>query len=230
MTILTRPLTWFATAALSLAALPAMAASAVQPFQADYQASYMGMQANGTMSVTSEGANKWRYSLKVKNQLADLSQSTVFEDANGQLRPLSSQDSSVLLVKKRNVQATYNWTSNQAAWTGDLKPDRRGPIALKPGDLDALLINLAIMRDLAANKPLNYRMVDEGRIKPMSYKVVGKEQVNVGGKSYEATKVSRVDGNKELIAWIVPQLPVPARLLQRENDRDALDLTIKAVN
>ncbi|WMJ68129.1 DUF3108 domain-containing protein [Stenotrophomonas sp. 24(2023)] len=230
MNTLTRPLNWIAAAALSLASLPVLAAQPVKPFQADYLASYMGMQANGTMSVSSEGANKWRYSLKVKNQLADLSQSTVFEEANGQLRPLSSQDSSVLLVKKRNVQANYNWTSNQATWTGDLKPDRRGPVALKAGDLDALLINLAIVRDLAANKPLSYRMVDEGRIKPMTYTVVGKEQVSVGGKNYDATKVSRVDGNKELLAWIVPQLPVPARLLQRENGRDALDLTIKAVN
>lgn len=222
-----RPLTWIAAAALSVASLPAMA---LQPFKADYQASYMGMQANGTMTLASEGANKWRYSLKVKNQLADLSQSTVFDEANGRLRPLSSQDSSVLLVKKRNVQANYNWTSHQATWTGDIKPDRAGPVALKPGDMDALLINLAIARDLAAGKPLNYRMVDEGRIKPMSYRVVGKEAVTVAGKSYEATKVSRVDGNKELIAWIVPEFPVPARLLQRESGKDALDLTIKGLN
>jgi len=222
-----RILRWTAGAALAAASLPALA---IAPFKADYLASYMGMQANGTMTVASEGNNTWRYSLKVKNQLADLSQSTVFEEANGRLRPLSSQDSSVLLVKKRNVQATYDWKANQASWTGDLKPDRRGPVALKAGDLDALLINLAIVRDLAAGKPLTYRMVDEGRIKPMTYKVIGKEQVTVGGKSYQATKVSRVDGNKELIAWVVPELPVPARLLQREGGKDALDLTVKAVN
>jgi len=227
MTTLNRPLIWIAAGALAVVSLPAMA---LQPFKADYQASYMGMQANGTMTLTSEGANKWRYSLNVKNQLADLSQNTVFEEANGRLRPLSSNDRSVLLVKKRNVDATYNWSSNQATWTGDVKPDRRGPVALKAGDMDALLINLAIARDLAAGKPLNYRMVDEGRIKPMSYKVVGKEKITVAGKSYDATKVSRTDGNKELIAWIVPEFPVPARLLQRESGKDALDLTIKGMN
>ncbi len=227
MNLMNRPLTWIAAGALALVSLPAMA---LQPFKADYQASYMGMQANGTMTLASEGANKWRYSLNVKNQLADLSQSTVFEEANGRLRPLSSNDRSVLLVKKRNVDASYNWSSNQATWTGDVKPDRRGPVALKAGDMDALLINLAIARDLAAGKPLNYRMVDEGRIKPMSYKVVGKEKITVAGKSYDATKVSRIDGNKELIAWIVPEFPVPARLLQRESGKDALDLTIKGMN
>jgi Protein of unknown function (DUF3108) len=211
MSTLTHPLTWIAAAALTVASLPAMA---LEPFKADYLASYMGMQANGTMTLASEGANKWRYSLQVKNQL----------------RPLSSQDRSALLVKKRNVQANYNWTSNQATWTGDIKPDRAGPIALKAGDMDALLINLAIARDLAAGKPLTYRMVDEGRIKNMTYRVIGKESITVAGKSYEATKVSRADGNKELIAWIVPEFPVPARMLQREGGRDALDLTIRAMN
>lgn len=37
-----------AAAALAVASLPALA---VQPFQADYSANYMGMQANGTMTL-----------------------------------------------------------------------------------------------------------------------------------------------------------------------------------
>ncbi|NEK70748.1 MAG: DUF3108 domain-containing protein, partial [Xanthomonas perforans] len=114
-----------------------------------------------------------------------------------------------------------DWKTSQATWSGDIKPDRRGPVKLQPGDMDALLINLAITRDLAAGKPLNYRMVDEGRIKPMSYKVVGKETITVNGKQEQATKVSRVDGDKELIAWVVKDLPVPARLLQKEKGQDA---------
>ena len=73
-------------------------------------------------------------------------------------------------------------------------------------------------------------MVDDGRIKPLTYRVIGKENVTVAGQVKEATKVSRVDGNKEQIAWIVPGMPVPARLLQREGGQDALDLTIKSIN
>ena len=227
MTRSNRPLRWLTATALLLASLPALA---LAPFKADYQANYMGMQANGTMTLASEAGGKWRYNLAIRNQLADLSQTTVFEEANGRLRPLTSEDRSSLLVKKRNVQALYDWGKGQATWKGDIKPDRAGPIKLKAGDMDALLINLAIARDLAAGKPLTYRMVDEGRIKSMTYRVMGKEQVTVGGKQYEATKVSRVDGNKEQIAWVVPELPVPARLLQREDGRDTLDLQIRAIN
>lgn len=226
MNSLTRPLSLIAAAGLALASLPALA---IEPFHASYQASYMGMQANGTMTLAAVGGNQWRYTLTIQNQLANLSQSTVFDEQNGQLRPLSGNDSSALLVKKRSVQANYDWNSHQATWSGDIKGDRRGPVALQAGDMDALLINLAIARDLAAGKPLNYRMVDEGRVKPMAYKVIGKESITIDGKPQQATKVSRTDGDKELIAWIVPNLPVPARLLQRDKGQDSLDLTIQSL-
>ncbi|WNH51174.1 DUF3108 domain-containing protein [Stenotrophomonas oahuensis] len=225
MTILNRPLTWIAAGALALTSLPAMA---LQPFTADYQANYMGVQAPGKMTLSKVDGNKWQYSLNVSNQLATLSQNTVFDETGGKLRPLTSNDRSMLLVKKRNVDATYDWTKKQATWKGDIKPDRAGPVALKTGDMDALLINLAIARDFADGKPLTYRMVDEGRIKSLTYKTVGKEQITVAGKTYDATKVSRVDGNKEQIAWVVKELPVPVRLLQREGGKDALDLTIRS--
>ena len=222
--------TLFRIAAASVLAAASLPAMALEPFTANYQASYMGMQANGVMTLASESDNRWRYSLQIKNPMADLSQSTVFDEQGGALRPLTSQDRSVLLIKRKQVDARYDWNTRQATWTGDIKADRSGPIALRAGDMDALLINLAIARDLAAGKPLTYRMVDDGRIKPMTYRIIGKENVTVDGRAQEATKVSRVDGNKEQIAWIVPGMPVPARLLQRENGKDALDLTIKSIH
>ncbi len=204
-------------------------ALALEPFTADYTASYMGMQANGTMTLAREGSDRWKYSLRIRNQVADLSQSTVFDERDGQLRPLSSSDSSVALIKRKSVDARYDWKASQATWSGDVKPERRGPVKLQAGDMDALLINLAVARDLAAGKPLAYRMVDEGRVKPMRYEVGGKEPVTVAGKTHQATKVVRRDDKRETIAWIVPEMPVPARILQRENGQDTIDLSLKAL-
>ena len=152
---------------LALSAGNAFAAALV-PFTADYQASYMGMQADGRMTLAREAGDRWKYSLSIRNQLADINQSTVFEEHQGRLRPLSGNDRATALVKKRNVDASYDWKSGQATWTGDLKPERRGPVQLQPGDMDALLVNLAVVRDLADGKPLNYRLVDEGRVRPRS--------------------------------------------------------------
>jgi hypothetical protein len=213
------------TAGLLTASLPA---AAVQAFTAQYQASAMGMQGDGQMSLTPQGNNRWQYSLTIQNQLVDLSQKTVFDDQNGWLRPLSSSDISRLLVKKKAVNANFDWAKNQATWTGDVKPERAGPVALKPGDMDALLVNLALVRDVAAGKPLNYRMVENGSAKPMSYQVVGKEKITIGGQSRDATKVSRTNGKKEIIVWVVASMPVPARILQRENGQDSIDLQLKS--
>ncbi len=211
---------------LLAAASPALA---MEPFTADYTASYMGMQANGTMSLAREGSERWKYSLRIRNQVADLSQNTVFDVHQGTLRPLSSSDTSVALIKRKSVTASYDWKNTQATWTGDVKPERRGPVKLQAGDMDALLINLAVARDLAAGKPLAYRMVDEGRVKPMRYEVAGKEPVTVAGKTHQATRVVRRDDKRETIAWIVPGMPVPARILQREGGQDTIDLTLKAL-
>lgn len=224
----------FATALLALAAAPALA---VEPFDAQYQANYMGMQATGKMTLAAAGANRWKYSLDVSGMGAKLVQSTVFEDHGGQWRPVSSQDTqqgtsglAAMLVKKKAVTANYDWGSGQARWTGDVKPERAGPVKLQPGDVDGMLLNLALVRDVAAGKPLSYRLVEDGRIKQQQFKVAGKETVQVGGKPREATKVVQGDGERELIAWVVDGLPVPARILQRRDGQDHIDLRLQAVN
>lgn len=215
-----------AATVLVMACAPALA---IKPFTADYQANYMGLQANGQMTLVPAGANRWKYTLSIKNTMAQLTQSTTFEDKNGQWRPLSGTDSSSLLIKRTNKNATYDWAKGEARWSGDVKPDRAGPLKLQAGDLDAMLLNLALARDVPAGKALNYRMVEDGRAKQLTYQVAGKEAITVDGKQQQATKVSRTDGSKETIAWVVDGLPVPARILQRKNGKDEIDLRIKSV-
>lgn len=212
-------------AALAIASAPALA---VEAFTAQYQASALGMVGEGQMVLAPQPGNRWQYTLTVRNQAVDLSQKTVFDVQDGRMRPLSSSDSSRLLIKKKNINTTYDWSKAQATWSGDVKPDRAGPVKLQTGDMDALLVNLAIVRDVAAGKPLTYRMVENGRAKAMTYQVAGKEQVSVGGQARSATKVVRTDGDKQTIVWIVPDVPVPARILQREKGQDAIDLTLKS--
>lgn len=212
--------------ALAAFSAPALA---VKPFSADYSASYMGMQGAGRMTVSQADGSRWKYELAITSPLAELRQTTTFDETGGKLRPLSGSDTSKVLTKKKNIAANYDWSRGVATWTGDIKPDRAGPIKLESGDLDGLLVNLAIVRDAAAGKPMSYRMVEDGRVKELSYTVVGKEAVTVGGKSQQATKVSSKNGDKETIAWVVADVPVPVRILQRENGNDAIDLRVQAV-
>jgi hypothetical protein len=216
---------------LAAATMPAAAeATPVKPFTADYQANYMGMQANARMTLAAAGANRWKYNLSVDGSVATLSQTTVFEERDGHYRPLSGSDVSRLLIKKVDKSANYDWNKGVATWSGDVKPDRAGPVKLQAGDMDGMLLNLALARDVVAGKPLKYRMVDDGRAKELTYSVSGKEQITVDGKPRQATKVVRTDGEKQTIAWVVEGLPVPARILQRRNGKDEMDLRIKSVH
>ena len=225
----------FAAAAALAVAGPAQA---LEPFTATYEAWYQGSRAgDGVMRLAPAGDNRWTYSLDVKGTSgmaaitgADLSQRTTFEVVDGRWRPLAGSDSSKLLFKSTTRKATYDWRAGEARWTGDVKPERAGPVRLQAGDMDAMLLNLALARDVAAGKSLNYRLVDNGRAKPHHYKVAGKERVTIEGQAREATKVVRTDGDKQTIAWIVEGLPVPARILQREDGKDQMDLRIKSIN
>ena len=224
-----KPFRTLAAVALALASLPALAA--LKPFSADYTASYMGLQGNARMSLAQAGDDRWTYTLQIQAPVAQLSQSTTFDENGGQWRPLSGHDQSSVLIKKVDKQARYDWGSGQATWSGDVKDDRRGPVALRAGDLDAMLLNLAIVRDVQdGDKTLSYRMVDDGRGKPMSYHVAGKDTVTIGGKQRPATRVEGVDGERETVLWVVDDLPVPARILRRHNGKDEMDLKLRAVH
>jgi len=213
-----------------LAATAAQAAPAqLKPFTATYEVSYMGLGATGTMTLAPAGGDRWNYGLEIDGAVATLSQRTTFAANGGQWRPLSNDDSSALLIRKSSRQATYDWNRREARWSGDIKADRAGPVALQDGDLDAMLVNLAIPRDVAAGKPLEYRLVDNGSARTLSYRVVGKETVQVGGKPQAATKVERASDGKEQIVWVVEGLPVPARILQRRNGKDEMDLKLKSI-
>lgn len=217
-----------ATATLALL-LSASSAWAVKPFSADYQATVKGIQADAQLVLSPAGGDRWNYRLSVENPLGSVRQTTVFEDRAGAWRPLSGTDSTQMLIKKSQRNATYDWNKGEARWSGDVKAGRMGPVKLQAGDLDALMLNLVIVRDVAAGKPLNYRMVDNGVARQQSYQLLGKETIMLAGKAQSATKVSRSSDGKQVIVWVVEGLPVPARILQRDNGKDALDLVLKSV-
>jgi len=219
-----------------LSAAPIAGASDLEPFEADYRATFMGLQAAAKMSLSAdEGGDDahWTYRLDIKGAGAHLVQSTTFDIDGEHWRPLSSEDSqrgesgvALLLVKNRSTSSTWDWQRREARWSGDIAPDRSAPVPLQAGDLDAMLLNLALVRDVAARKPLTYRMVDDGRAREQRYQRAGSEEVSVGGQTYRALKVKREDGNRSITAWIVDGLPVPVRILQQRKGKDHIDLRL----
>ena len=75
-------------------------------------------------------------------QPATLSQSTTFDEKDGQWRPLSGTDSSAVFIKHKDKRATYDWDKGVATFSGDVKPDRMGPVKLQPGGFHIMLLGL----------------------------------------------------------------------------------------
>ena len=215
--------------ALSLAAALAMAASpahALKPFTAQYEASFKGISAGGAMTLSRQG-QRWTYAMGLRNAMANLSQATVFEEAAGRYRPLGGSDRSTYLMKTRAVVTLYNWKGMQARWTGDVKPQRAGPVAMQPGDMDALLVNLALVRDIGFGRTsMSYRLLENGKAKSMTYRVAGREKITVGGRALDTTRVVQSAGSKQTVVWIAPGVPTPVRIVQREDGSEVFRLQL----
>lgn len=212
------------------------AAAELRPFVATYEAWYEGKAAGtATMRLQPQGA-QWDIALDIRGNRGfagilglNIDQSTHFDLVGDVYRPL--QQSTVrkaAVFFNRRVAGTYDWTRNTAQWSGDLKKTRQQPVALQAGDMSALLINLAVVRDAAPGAALQYRFVDGGRVREYAYQAAAEpEIVAVGEMSYSALRVSRTNGgNDEMIIWVADGVPTPVRILQREDGEDAIDLRL----
>ena len=223
-----------AALALMVLALLAGAAAAATPFHATYDV-YRGGRALGvaTLQVVPDGA-RWRVDLVMDGKglvgLAGLNaqQSTVFDEVNGTYRPLAQSTVRKLLFTRKQTTGVYDWSARRATWTGDVKKTRRSPVDLQPGDMSGLLINLAVIRDAAPGRTLDYRYVDEGRARMQRYVVSTEpESMAVGELEYSALRVDRVQtGGEQTSIWVAEGVPTPVRILQRENGEDTYDLRL----
>lgn len=211
-------------------------ARALEPFVAQYQVFKDGdVLGDAVMRVVKNDARRWRVDLDMHGTkgligLAGIAaqQSTVFDVAGNHYRPLAQSTVRKTVFTKKQTVGIYDWRLHQAHWTGDVKESRRAPVTLQDGDQSGLLINLAVIRDAQPGTSLDYRFVDDGRIRDHRYQVSTQlEEVKIGELSYSAMRVARVQtGNEETVIWVVDGVPTPVRLLQRENGEDKYDLRL----
>ena len=208
----------------------------LEPFVATYEAYYQGKPAgNASMQLVREGDDRWRIDLSILGDRGlagvtrlKIEQSTAFDTPEGVYRPLTQATVRKALLFDQRATGIYDWSTMQAHWDGSIKKDRRKPLELQPGDMSALLINLAIMRDAQPGAILHYRLVDVGRARDHTYQVsTGPETMTVGDMSYDALRVARTDKpGDETVLWVASGVPTPIRILQRRDGEDEIDLRL----
>lgn len=232
---MTHRLRFLACLALFTAALAySAAASALEPFVAQYEVFRGGSKlGQATMQLSNSSNERWRIDLTMRGagllRIAGINaeQSTVFDTVGEAYRPLSQATLRRVVFTRRRTTGVYDWSARQARWQGDVRKTRRAPVPLQPGDMSGLLINLAVIRDAQPGRTLDYRFVDDGRMREHRYIVAAEsEPVSVDGMGYSALRVTRVEGNDETVIWVVDGVPTPVRILQRDDGEDTYDLRL----
>ena len=223
---MTRALLITVVAALAgLIAPPAYAALA--PFKADYSVRYHSIPASAQMSLQPNGSN-WMYQLTVGNAVASMSQATVFMERGELLVPLGGSDRMHYPGGTRAVTTRYAWQDRRVRWTGDVKPKRAGPVELQRGDMDALLAQLALVRDHKSGRPANYRVLENGKARPTSFRRSGTETITVAGQPVQATRYVQARTGKTTTIWVADNIPAPVRLTQMEGSRETIRMTLNS--
>jgi hypothetical protein len=218
-----------ATCAALVAALALCAGNALgapRAFVARYDVGYNGFTAQGRMQVAPRGNGRWSMSLQVGNVLASLQQATVFDVQDDRFRPLGNSRVTTTPLTHKTIVGRFDWHAGRWSLGGDAKPSQRRPVALQAGDLDPLLLELALVEDVRAGRPTRYRVLENGRARTLDYRRLAPETLVVDGHPHRAVKLFASEGRKRYVAWIASDVPVPLRLLQSEPGGDTIDMRL----
>ncbi len=213
----------------------APAAATLEPFQATYQVFHGGRElGEATMQLVHVDGPRWRIDLAMRGSGLmrltglNLQQSTLFDTNGHDYRPLSQSTVKRAFLSSRKTVGLYDWNRRIANWTGDIRKDHAGPVALQDGDMSGLLIDLAVIRDASPGQDLHYRFVDDGRVREHNWVVAPEtENISVGDLSYDAMRANRIqDGGDDTLIWVASGVPTPIRILQREDGSDSTDLRL----
>lgn len=227
-----------AARALDPAPLEWQRPAGLTPFVGTYAAYYRGKPAgDATLTLKHLSGNRWEVVMDVRGNRGVISvlglnliQTTVFELLPGdQYRPLTQTTVRKGLFMGKSLSGRYDWNKATAHWEGNIDKKRRAPVALQAGDLSALLINLAVVRDAQPGIRLDYRFADAGRTRLYSYQAAeSTATLAVQDLSYDALHLWRTnvrDGNA-MAFWIAHGVPTPIRIAQQENGQPGIDLQL----
>ncbi len=106
--------------------------------------------------------------------------------------------------------------------------DRTVELPLAPGTLDALVYVLALMQDLAADRPdIRLQLAERGKIKTYVVTREGSERIETGLGALDTVRVARSgDDGRKTTVWAAPSLGyLPARI--EHDDRGGTRLVLR---
>jgi hypothetical protein len=227
--------------AVLVAALPNLvaAADAMQPFVATYGVEWRGMGA-GTSTLELEPLDDDRWSYRSRNMARGvfrlafpnaITQTSIFRIHDDQVVPLIYRADDGSKSTARDISLDFDWSGRRATGTAE---DEKVSVELQPGMQDALSVQIALMRELAAGRtPETFLLVDKGDVKMYRYTLDGEERVStpLGEFDTRVYRSQREGSNRVTKLWLAPSLGwVPVRAQQTRGERVEFSMTLRKLD
>jgi len=218
----------------ALAALPLLAGAveapqaALKPFTATFSISWHGMSA-GTAQLQLQRLEdgRWSYqSLSTARGLfrlampAELRSRSVFSIRDGRILPDSFTADDGASSTSKDQELHFDWNAGRVTGVAE---KRRVDLPLKPGVLDTMSVQIALMHELlAGNTPRYFVLVDKDRIKDYNYSAQGEEVLDtpIGQHRTLVFRSSRPGSNTGTYFWCAPELGfLPLKVERREGSK-----------
>ncbi len=146
-------------------------------------------------------------------------ESSRFDLHRNHIRPLGYSFDHSGSKKERHALLKFDWKKMEVSNTVE---GHTWEMEIPQNTLDKLVVQIAVMMDLAADKDkLVYDIADGGKLKEYSFAVVGKETIRVPAGEFEALKIERLrkDNDRTTYLWCAPSLNyLPVRIEQIEHE------------
>lgn len=202
------------------------ATGSLEPFVAKYSVSWKSINA-GTSELQLEKRPDGRYVYTSRSNARglyklifseEIVQTSTVEIGSGGVRPLSYRGDDGSDDTDKDVNLTFDWTAGLITGVAE---NRAVHMELPAGVQDPMSIQLALMSDLRANRPIAaYPMADKDRTKTYVYTYEGKQRIDTALGPLDTVVYSshRQDSTRRIIRmWHAPSLgyiPVKAERIR----------------
>jgi hypothetical protein len=196
-------------------------------YTASYQVEYKGKNAGlAEFSLAYDAAQDvytFRSYLKVKGLLRLIAPNPAIEQSifvvhDGRIQPREFRYEDGTRKGGNNFQGRFDWDAQRVVLEGE----QRVELDVAPGTLDRGSLQVALMRDMAAQATLGpYVLADEDSLKTYEVTLVGEERMAtpVGELEVLRYRQQRVGSSSSTSLWVAPSLRyLPVRMERQRGD------------
>ena len=145
---------------------------------------------------------------------------------NGVPRPDLYQYEKRAGAKNRSATLSFDW---QVGTVAGQEGTKSWQARLPPDSTDKLGYQLRLMQDMAAERQLEYRVADDGRVKTQAWERIGTPQIRLGNKTFETVQVAYTGrGQRRTVLWCAPKLDfLPVRIEYQEKSGEVATATLR---